>query len=279
MITALSTGAVLLASQFHDVSNGETLGEIAARYDVSVKDLLVFNNLDNPDRLRIGQQLIIPPKKGISRTYEVKRGDVLSKIASTYGMSVRDLVVFNSLKNPNDLFIGQELLIPETSGLDTPPPSPLPASLRKELDQIKVIPGKWKYIVIHHSATDRGSAKGMDRYHREERHMENGLAYHFVIGNGHGAGDGEISVGSRWRRQIKGGHVATTSLNEKSIGICLVGNFEKAPPTRKQMESLRALNEYLRKRCGLNRSRVKPHRDINPRPTKCPGKHFPTHLM
>ena len=40
--------------------------------------------------------------------------------------------------------------------------------------------------------------KGMDRYHRDERHMEHGLAYHFVIGNGNGMGDGEIGVGQRW---------------------------------------------------------------------------------
>src|SRR5438045_7677727 len=57
--------------------------------------------------------------------------------------------------------------------------------LPKELGRIRVEPGKWKYIVIHHSASPNASVKGMDYYHRVERHMENGLAYHFVIGNGH----------------------------------------------------------------------------------------------
>lgn len=44
----------------HTVVSGDTLGAIARRYGVSIQALIDANNLTNPDRLSIGQQLIIP---------------------------------------------------------------------------------------------------------------------------------------------------------------------------------------------------------------------------
>jgi hypothetical protein len=116
----------------------------------------------------------------------------------------------------------------------------------------------------------------MDLYHRQKRHMENGLAYHFVIGNGNGSPDGRIEVGDRWRRQIRGGHLASEALNEISLGICLVGNFETTRPSAQQMKSLYALVQYLVERCRATSSAVKTHRQINTKPTQCPGRNFPT---
>jgi len=106
--------------------------------------------------------------------------------------------------------------------------------------------------------------------------MEHGLAYHFVIGNGHGMGDGEIGVGNRWRQQLNGGHLASEKQNTYCIGICLVGNFDKRKPTAKQLENLTALVEALMKRCKLSTSAVKTHQQINVVYTRCPGKYFPT---
>lgn len=52
-------GAV--ASQaVHRVAAGETLYNIALRYGVTVRSIIDANNLSNPDRLSIGQELIIP---------------------------------------------------------------------------------------------------------------------------------------------------------------------------------------------------------------------------
>jgi N-acetyl-anhydromuramyl-L-alanine amidase AmpD len=116
----------------------------------------------------------------------------------------------------------------------------------------------------------------MDRYHREQRHMENGLAYHFVIGNGHGMPDGEVAIGRRWKNQLDGGHLASESLNKIALGICLVGNFDKDEPTAKQLKSLRALIDALLERCSLPRTAVKTHQQINPLYTRCPGRHFPS---
>jgi N-acetyl-anhydromuramyl-L-alanine amidase AmpD len=87
-------------------------------------------------------------------------------------------------------------------------------------------------------------------------------------------------VGDRWRRQINGGHVHSDYLNNISLGICLVGDFNRDQPTRAQLESCEELIRYLRERCGKVGMRsiiVKPHREMNPPrwATDCPGDYFP----
>jgi hypothetical protein len=152
----------------------------------------------------------------------------------------------------------------------------LDSTVQKAIQSARVTPGRWRYVVIHHSGVDEGTMKSMDRYHREERHMENGLAYHFVIGNGNGMGDGEIGVGKRWREQLDGGHLASVKQNTYSIGICLVGNFDRKKPTARQLKNLTALTEALMKRCKLSTRAVKTHKQINVIGTRCPGRYFPT---
>lgn len=153
-------------------------------------------------------------------------------------------------------------------------------SIRSAIDKAPVQQRRWRYIVVHNSGSRQGNAKIFDYYHRHTRKMPNGLAYHFVIGNGSSSGNGEIEIGSRWSRQINGGHVHSDYLNNIALGICLVGDYNRDVPTKAQLESLDELIRYLRKRVGkIDRkvAIVKPHKEINPPqwPTDCPGDHFP----
>ncbi len=134
---------------------------------------------------------------------------------------------------------------------------------------------KWKHIVLHHSATDEGNASKFDKHHRETRKWKYGLAYHFVIGNGKGSGEGEIEVGSRWTKQIHGAHTANRDINRVGIGICLVGNFEENnEPTYDQFEALASLVNYLSKRYNIPKSNIVRHNQIVQKYTACPGKNF-----
>ena len=185
----------------------------------------------------------------------------------------------------------------EDQGLE-PPPSPPPRRgfwpwsrssanyrylTRSVIDAIRRAPVKrrrWQFIVVHNSGTRQGNARVFDYYHRHVRRMQNGLAYHFVIGNGTSSGNGQIEVGDRWRRQINGGHVHSDYLNNISLGICLVGDFNRDQPTRAQLDACDELIRYLRERCGkTDRGTipVRPHREMNPPrwPTDCPGDRFP----
>jgi len=146
-------------------------------------------------------------------------------------------------------------------------------AVREVTAKIQIDRARWKYMICHHSAMKEGNAATYDKQHRKRR-MENGLAYHFVIGNGVDSGEGHIEVGQRWVRQIKGGHVKSDALNEVGIGICLVGNFEVAAPSARQIDALCELIDYLRAAVGKH-LKLQSHAEAHPGHTACPGKYFP----
>ena len=220
-------------------------------------------------------------------SYTVKRGDSIYSIARSYGIPPTVLAERNGLSGSSHVYAGQRLVIPAIrTARRTPSPSEAPArnpahtalprSIQRAIDKAPVRPGRWQYIVIHHSGVDTGTFKAMDQYHREVRHMENGLAYDFVIGNGNGMGDGEIAVSRRWTQQLDGGHLASEAQNKVALGICLVGNFDERRPTPRELDGLRALVEALMVRCKLTPRAVKTHQQINIVHTRCPGTKFPT---
>ena len=134
---------------------------------------------------------------------------------------------------------------------------------------------RWTCIVIHHSAGDSGGAATFDVFHRGVRGWDE-LGYHFVIGNGTDTGDGQIEVGSRWRKQKHGAHCKTSDnfFNDRGIGICLVGNFDKYHPTPAQMDSLERLVRFLMVRCDIPLDQVLTHGLVTGK-TACPGRYFP----
>ncbi len=212
---------------------------------------------------------------GREQTYVVKPKDTLTAIARRYDVSLAALADHNRMARTATIYVGQRLLIPD-SNRSAPPPARLSASVEKSITTAPVRAKRWRNIVIHHAGVTEGTLKSFDRYHREDRHMENGFAYHFLIGNGNGLGDGVIAVGKRWQEQLDGGHLRSPAQNKIALGVCLVGNFDHHKPTAKQLRSLESLTRALLKRCKLTPSSVKTHQQINVTHTRCPGRHFPT---
>ncbi len=139
----------------------------------------------------------------------------------------------------------------------------------------------WRYVVLHHSKTAEGSYDEIDRAHRERLGWA-GCGYHFVIGNGAGSPDGRIEVARRWSDQKYGVHcrdAKTPEVNEYGIGICLVGDLDKTPPTAKQIAATRALVAYLEAKYAIPVARVETHSHVAASHTDCPGKLFPTHAV
>ncbi len=130
----------------------------------------------------------------------------------------------------------------------------------------------WRWIVIHHSATDKGSAAIFDLSHRNRGWDE--LGYHFVIDNGRGGADGLVEIGSRWTKQKWGAHCGKTPNNEYNnygIGICLVGDSSEKLPSAKQLAGLKKLLLVLMDRYKITPARVIGHRDAPGASTECPG--------
>lgn len=95
----------------YTVKSGDNLYSIANRYNVSIDDLITYNNLSTTS-LSIGQRLLIPIEtQNNYQTYKVKAGDSLYLIANRYGTTIDNIKTLNNL-NSDLLSVGQTLLIP-----------------------------------------------------------------------------------------------------------------------------------------------------------------------
>ena len=160
----------------------------------------------------------------------------------------------------------------------------VPPSIRKTVPRSTANPWKpnvrerkWQSIVIHHTATSRGSVQSIHSTHLKRKDRAGrpwrGIGYHFVIGNGNGMRDGEIEPTFRWRTQIHGAHAGNKQHNELGIGIALIGNFEKTKPTAAQLRSVKRLVAVLKRSYHVRSRNVVGHNSISA--TVCPGKFFP----
>lgn len=140
---------------------------------------------------------------------------------------------------------------------------------RSPLDRVR-----WESILIHHSGSRAGSPAQLDALARASNLRE--LGHHFVIGNGNGANDGELYVGRRWLDQLPGAHASGRTgdyLNNHSIGICLIGDGNRARFTEAQMRRLSQLVAALAKELNIPASRIMLHSDVAD--TTDPGRLFP----
>lgn len=194
--------------------------------------------------------------------HTVGPGETVWRISKMYDVNIKEVMRANNITSPQDLKMGQRLVIPNAAPLR--PVIPLYRS------------DKWKYIIIHHSATDVGNALDFNKLHNRKGWQ--GLGYHFVIDNGSkDKKEGQIEASPRWIKQLNGAHCNASQMNYKGIGICLVGNFSQDRVGEKQMESLVYLVNTLRKYYNIPTSRIIGHGQVPGARTECPGKYFPWH--
>lgn len=104
----------------YKVKKGDTLGGIASRHrGVTVAKLRSWNGLGSKSHIRAGQVLKIygkgaPAKQrhdGSSDHYTVKKGDTAGGIAARAGVSTKQLMAMNNIKDPRRLKVGQRLVL------------------------------------------------------------------------------------------------------------------------------------------------------------------------
>lgn len=194
-------------------------------------------------------------------SHVVGPGETLWRISKMYDVRMEDIIRANNLRNAEKLEMGQRLLVPQAA----PIKSVIPLYPSK----------KWKYIIIHHSATDIGSALQFFEAHKK-RGFWHGLGYHFVIDNGtYDKVDGQIEISPRWIKQQDGAHCKASRMNYKGIGICLVGNFSEEGVSKQQMDSLIYLVDSLKKYYKIPTRNIMGHGRVPRARTECPGKYFP----
>lgn len=130
----------------------------------------------------------------------------------------------------------------------------------------------WSHIMIHHSLTDDGktvSWSAIRRYHEDVNGWRD-IGYHAgveLIND-----DFEALIGRGWDQE--GAHCKEGSMNRKALGICLVGNFDKALPPEGMMEVARdrVINPWMHA-FGIKPERIVFHREYATYKS-CPGTMF-----
>ena len=209
-------------------------------------------------------QQLPPPGLPVVR-HDVKHtvgpGETLWRIGRLYDGSSSAIMNANHIVNPDSLRMGQVLLIPGAAPVQA---------------VVNLIPSaKWRYIIIHHSATDHGSALYFHKAHLAKG-WDRGVGYDFVIDNSsEGQEDGQIEETPRWIKQEDGAHCKASDMNIKAIGICLVGKFNEEKVSPKQMESLVYLVQKLQVFYHIPTKNIIRHGHVPGASTDCPGKKFP----
>ena len=103
-------------TEIYQVKRGDTLYNIASRYNTTVDNLKNINNLTS-NTLTIGQNLLVPKVEDNNDEedydiYTVQKGDSLWSISRKYDMPVNELIEINNLTNLT-LKQGQQLLVPK----------------------------------------------------------------------------------------------------------------------------------------------------------------------
>ncbi len=119
LLFAASNGVSAQAETTYVVASGDTLGEIATRFGVSVEALAAANAIADINQISIGQTLVIPGAVQTLPTVISRPGEMLADVAARAGLSVDQLAAINELDPSTPLFPGQPIVLPP-SGMVTP---------------------------------------------------------------------------------------------------------------------------------------------------------------
>jgi len=152
-----------LAPKEYVVQSGDSLSKIAARHGLSTRELAELNNLQDPNKIRVGQKLVLPgyaapapkrdkPSPAPKRTpspgageYVVQKGDTLSGIAKKLGVKTADLRALNAIEG-DKILEGQKLVVPagvrpsETRAASVPAAPAAPAPEPPPLSVVEPVP-------------------------------------------------------------------------------------------------------------------------------------------
>ncbi len=129
LLELLNQGKYEAAANQFDVwnkSSGKVLAGLVKRRakekELFLKDL-PKEKVVKPNVEKVSAEIVTKPNKPsttkkVIKTYKVKSGDALSKLASKWGTTVKRLQELNGIKNPDKIYIGQTLKYETTGNVD-----------------------------------------------------------------------------------------------------------------------------------------------------------------
>lgn len=127
VLLAGSLAAVASSTLSYTILYGDTLSELAERFDSDVESLAELNGIENPDLIIAGDQLLVPTDdeapaavepagsggslNANATWYTIQEGDTLLTIADEFGVIVEQIVKLNSLVSVDLIITGEQLLL------------------------------------------------------------------------------------------------------------------------------------------------------------------------
>lgn len=128
----------------HTVRRGETLGGIAKRYGMNLKQLVALNGIKDHKKIRAGMKLKIQNSSAVAKNetesaekkseaalnagssekifteHKISKGDTIQTIARRYGVAPSQLLAMNDIRNPKNLRPGTKLVIRKGAPVSKP---------------------------------------------------------------------------------------------------------------------------------------------------------------
>jgi murein DD-endopeptidase MepM/ murein hydrolase activator NlpD len=109
-VSPVGTASVKTEVERYVVQEGETLDSLSKKYNVSSYTISLANGLAWDAKLKVGQELKVPPVSGL--LHEVKKGDSISSVAKKYSVTPEIVLYQNGMNAEDTLVVGKELIIP-----------------------------------------------------------------------------------------------------------------------------------------------------------------------
>ena len=104
------------------VQPGDNLDSIALEFGVDIDELIALNEIDNPNAIGVGTELILPGLEGITgvlTTIDVGMGETLNSLSIRSGVDPAVLMKINKLSSPVELYYQANIIIPLDEEDDT----------------------------------------------------------------------------------------------------------------------------------------------------------------
>lgn len=100
---------------YYLVQEGDSLWGISNRFNISLEELQIANEISDPSQLTIGMHILIPGIQGVSGQIDVRQveyGDSVRSLSYRYQMSEKAFAQLNRLTNPDQLIAGSDIIVP-----------------------------------------------------------------------------------------------------------------------------------------------------------------------